>query len=43
MAMGNEKAFATLKVRWKIMLDMKRKGIATVVCRSCGEEVGHLE
>ena len=40
MAAGNEKAFATVKVRWKILSDMERKRRATIVCKSCGAEVG---
>ena len=39
MATSNEKAFATVKVPWKILSDMERKRRATIVCRSCGAEV----
>jgi len=43
MATGNEKPFATVKVRWLIvssMERMERKRRATIVCRCCGAEVG---
>lgn len=40
MAMCHEKPFATVKVPWKIVLDMERKRRAAMVCGSCGAKVG---
>ena len=40
MVMGDEKPFATVKVPWKIVLDMEQKRRAAIVCGSCGAKVG---